>query len=119
MTTPVRPGSRTDRRRWQRGVATVEAVLVVPLVLVPVLLAVIVFGWLSHTRDPKTAYKIGTDAGRVYWVGTNVVCRNDSPRVPGAEYPDQGSSLEVYTNPEPLPKGHALWKVPNVVAGPP
>lgn len=50
MTTPVRPASRTDRRRWQRGVATVEAVLVVPLVLVPVLLSVIVFGRLAHTR---------------------------------------------------------------------
>lgn len=50
MTMPVRPGSRTDPRRWQRGVATVEAVLVVPLVLVPVLLSVIVFGRLAHTR---------------------------------------------------------------------
>ena len=47
---PVRPGSRTDRRRGQRGVATVEAILVVPLVLVPVLLAVVVFGRLEHTR---------------------------------------------------------------------
>lgn len=46
----VRPGSRTDRRRGERGLATVEAVLVVPLVLVPVLLAVVVFGRLEHTR---------------------------------------------------------------------
>jgi hypothetical protein len=30
--------------------ATVEAILVVPLVLVPVLLAVVVFGRLEHTR---------------------------------------------------------------------
>ena len=37
-------------RRSQRGLATVEAVLVVPLVLVPVLLAVVVFGRLEHTR---------------------------------------------------------------------
>ena len=50
MTMPVRPGSRTDRRRGERGLATVEAVLVVPLVLVPVLLSVIVFGRLAHTR---------------------------------------------------------------------
>ena len=38
--------------------ATVEAVLVVPLVLVPVLLAVVVFGRLQHTRlvlDAATA----------------------------------------------------------------
>jgi TadE-like protein len=46
----VRPGSRTDRRRGERGLATVEAVLVVPLVLVPVLLSVVVFGRLVHTR---------------------------------------------------------------------
>lgn len=39
-----------DRRGSERGVATVEAVLVVPLVLIPVLLAVVVFGQLSHTR---------------------------------------------------------------------
>jgi hypothetical protein len=36
--------------RSERGLATVEAVLVVPLVLVPVLLAVVVFGRLEHTR---------------------------------------------------------------------
>jgi hypothetical protein len=36
--------------RSERGLATVEAVLVVPLILVPVLLAVVVFGRLEHTR---------------------------------------------------------------------
>ena len=50
MTMRVRPGSRDDPRRRERGLATVEAVLVVPLVLVPVLLAVVVFGRLTHTR---------------------------------------------------------------------
>ena len=39
-----------DARRGERGTATVEAVLVVPLVLVPVLLGVVVFGQLEHTR---------------------------------------------------------------------
>src|SRR5919108_6030483 len=44
------------RRAWaairadQRGLTTVEDVLVVPLVLVPVLLAVVAFGRLTHTR---------------------------------------------------------------------
>ena len=38
------------RREGEAGVATVEAVLVVPLVLVPVLLGVVVFGQLEHTR---------------------------------------------------------------------
>ena len=41
---PGRPSPRRAR------LATVEAVLVVPLVLVPVLLAVVVFGRLEHTR---------------------------------------------------------------------
>ena len=50
MTASARPGSKGDRRRGERGLATVEAVLVVPLVLVPVLLAVVVFGRLAHTR---------------------------------------------------------------------
>lgn len=43
--------SRVRRRRHgEAGVATVEAVLVVPLVLVPVLLGVVIFGQLEHTR---------------------------------------------------------------------
>jgi uncharacterized membrane protein len=50
VTMGARPGSRADRRRYERGLATVEAVLVVPLVLVPVLLAVVTFGRLAHTR---------------------------------------------------------------------
>jgi TadE-like protein len=48
--THVRLGSRDDARRLERGVATVEAVLVVPLVLVPVLLSIVVFGHLEHTK---------------------------------------------------------------------
>jgi len=46
----MRLGSRFDPRRSERGLATVEAILVVPLVLVPILLAVVIFGQLSHTR---------------------------------------------------------------------
>jgi Flp pilus assembly protein TadG len=38
------------RLRDERGLATVEAVLVVPLVLVPVLFGVVTFGQLEHTR---------------------------------------------------------------------
>jgi TadE-like protein len=44
------PGSPDDPRRGERGLAAVEAVLVVPLVLVPVLLGVVVFGSLEHTH---------------------------------------------------------------------
>lgn len=49
MTRGPRPDCRTERR-GERGAATVEAILVVPLVLVPVLLAVVVFGRLAHAR---------------------------------------------------------------------
>ena len=43
------------RRLWRRlrdehGIAAVEAVLVVPLVLVPVLFGVVIFGQLEHNR---------------------------------------------------------------------
>jgi hypothetical protein len=54
-------------------------------------------------RDPQAAYKIGSDAGNLLWIGERFVCRIDSPRTAGAEYPDQGSSAEVWTNPDPLP----------------
>ena len=38
------------RLRDERGQATLEAILVVPLVLVPVLFGVVTFGELEHTR---------------------------------------------------------------------
>jgi hypothetical protein len=60
-------------------------------------------GLLSLTRDPKMAAKIGSDAGTLLWVGKKTVLRIDSVREPRAEYPDQGSSAEVYTNPDPHP----------------
>ena len=61
-------------RRSERGLATVEAVLVVPLVLVPVLLAVVIFGRLEHTRlvvdaaaaaGARQAAVVGGDAASV------------------------------------------------------
>lgn len=54
----MRSRDRRSRRAGEAGVATVEAVLVVPLVLIPVLFAVLVFGRLAHTRivlDAATA----------------------------------------------------------------
>jgi hypothetical protein len=58
-------------------------------------------GLLSLTRDPAGSHKIGNDAGTLVWVGEKTTLRIDSPRVPGADYPDQGCSAEVYTNPDP------------------
>jgi selenophosphate synthase len=50
MTRTSRPAASRRRRPGQAGVATVEAVLVVPLVLIPVLFAVVIFGRIAHTR---------------------------------------------------------------------
>ncbi len=57
---------------------------------------------LSLTRDARNAYKIGAGADTLIWIGAQSTLRIDSPRVPGAEYPDQGSNAEVYTNPGEL-----------------
>jgi hypothetical protein len=60
-------------------------------------------GLLSLTRDPKAPHKIGTDSSTLVWVGANEVVRIDSARQFASRYPDQESSAEIYTNPDPLP----------------
>jgi hypothetical protein len=57
---------------------------------------------LRLTRDPKSPYKIGMDVPALVWIGEDSVLRIDSPRLPYREYPDEGSSAEIYTNPDPL-----------------
>jgi hypothetical protein len=57
---------------------------------------------LSLTRDPKASHKIGTDAGTLFWVGKHAMLRIDSPRQILGQYPDDGCSAEIYTNPNPL-----------------
>ena len=57
---------------------------------------------LSLTRDPKASHKIGTDAGALFWVGKDATLRIDSPRQLLGQYPDDGCSAEIYTNPNPL-----------------
>lgn len=58
-------------------------------------------GLLSVVRDRQSSHKIGSDAGTLIWVGATQVLRIDSPRIDKAEYPDGGSSVEVYTNKDP------------------
>jgi hypothetical protein len=60
-------------------------------------------GLLTLRRDPKKSTKIGNDASKLIWVGKRTVLEIESPRMANAEYPDQGSSVEVYTNADPLP----------------
>jgi len=59
-------------------------------------------GVLSLTRDPKTGHKIGTDASTLVWVGKEAVVRIDAPHRVFGEYPDEGSSAEIYTSADPL-----------------
>jgi len=58
---------------------------------------------VSVTRDPKSAHKIGLACGSLLWVGEKQMLKIDLPRLRNAEYPDGGSSAEIYTNPDPLP----------------
>jgi hypothetical protein len=58
---------------------------------------------LHLKRSPNKSTKIGTDASVLEWRNRRLMLRIESPRIPGAEYPDQSSSAEVYTNPDPLP----------------
>ena len=58
-------------------------------------------GLIELKRDAKKSSKIGNDAGTLLWMNAKHVLRVDSSRVPNAEYPDNGSSAEVYTNPDP------------------
>ncbi|MGA7938103.1 MAG: hypothetical protein WCA35_31430 [Kovacikia sp.] len=58
-------------------------------------------GVLSLSRSATTGHKIGCDSSRLLWVGKKVAMRIDVPRIRGADYPDQGSSAEIYTNPDP------------------
>ena len=60
-------------------------------------------GLLSLTRDAKAAHKIGLDADSLLWVSEKHALRIDSPRVAGGDYPDKGSSTEIYTSADPLP----------------
>lgn len=55
------------------------------------------------TRDPQAAHKLGSDAERLLWMGEAAMCLITTTRTAGAEYPDRGASVEVYTNPDPKP----------------
>lgn len=60
-------------------------------------------GLVSLIRNPKEPHKIGLDGDSLLWVGENHTLRIDSPRVKRGDYPDKGSSTEIYTSADPLP----------------
>lgn len=57
---------------------------------------------IALTRDPHKNRKIGVRAATLVWIGRSELLRIDSTLVPGARYPDQESSAEIYTNEDPL-----------------
>ncbi|HVK58690.1 MAG TPA: hypothetical protein VM735_07920 [Candidatus Kapabacteria bacterium] len=56
---------------------------------------------ITCRRSPKLSTKIGSDAGQLIWVGPKTICEIYAPREEG-EFPDNNSSAEIYTNPDPL-----------------
>ena len=58
--------------------------------------------FLTLKRDPVKSTKIGTQASHLHWRNDRWWLTISSPRLAGEEYPDKGSSAEVYTNPNPL-----------------
>jgi len=56
---------------------------------------------IEITRDRAKPHKMGCDADRLLWIGSNAMCLVSSRREAGREYPDRGASAEVYTNPDP------------------
>jgi hypothetical protein len=57
---------------------------------------------LHLKRSPSKSTKIGTKASVLEWRDRRFTLSIESKRAAGAEYPDEGSSAEVYTNPNPL-----------------
>ncbi|MDB6036830.1 MAG: hypothetical protein JWM99_671 [Verrucomicrobiales bacterium] len=55
---------------------------------------------LGLRRDTKNRTKIGTTADMLIWVGEKEGVKIESRRAADSEYPDEGSSAEVYTNPD-------------------
>lgn len=59
--------------------------------------------WLRIARDPRASHKTGTDGATMIWAGERTLLRIDLPRQAGATYPDDGRSLQIYTNADPVP----------------
>jgi hypothetical protein len=58
---------------------------------------------LTLTRGKKTPSKVGAYGDYLLWTDGKVSLKIDSARQAEGEYTDVGSSIEVYTNPDPLP----------------
>lgn len=56
---------------------------------------------LRMVRSRTSSHKIGSDATTLLWVGRDHMCLVETDRPQGYPYPDNHSSVEVYTNPDP------------------
>jgi hypothetical protein len=59
-------------------------------------------GTLSLTRNPAAPYKIGMRSTSLLWAGERTMLKIDMHQRGEGEFPDGGSSAEIYTNPDPL-----------------
>ncbi len=57
----------------------------------------------SLTRDPKTAYKIGTAGTDLLWADDETLCHIHIDATPGGIQPDAGSRVQIYTNADAKP----------------
>jgi hypothetical protein len=62
----------------------------------------VVDGLISLVRGHDTESQIGSDGSSLLWMNDKYVLRIESPRIAGAEYADQGSSVEIFTSKDPL-----------------
>jgi hypothetical protein len=58
-------------------------------------------GWVSCTRSPKDSTKIGCDGSDLIWGDKRWIIAIHAERERAGDFPDKGSSAEVYTNPNP------------------
>jgi hypothetical protein len=56
---------------------------------------------LSLPRDPAVQTKIGTEGCSLLWMDRRLALRIDAQR-PAGEYPNRGSSAEIYSSPDPM-----------------
>lgn len=59
-------------------------------------------GFVTCRRSTKDSTKIGSDASRLLWGDSNHIVEVHAEREAAGEFPDQNSSAEIYTNPNPL-----------------
>lgn len=58
-------------------------------------------GMITCARSAQDSTKIGSEAGDLFWADAKWIVHIRAPRETVGEFPDHGSSAEIYTNPDP------------------